>query len=144
MGVKLSKLKEVKDTVWVDYYPGGFDSEDAVMSFEIRCMRSPLVIKRNRQLMVTDGNRTRTPKQLETITIKLLAETVLQDWRGLLDDDDNEIRFSPENAIAVLTEYREIADFLSDEAYKLENFRKVEDLGDIDEEEDVIKNLKSA
>ena len=138
MGVKLSKLKETEEFVWVHYYPAGFEAENAVMSFKIRCMRSPVVIKRNRQLMVTDGNRTKSAKQLEQVTIRLLAETVIQDWNGLLDDDDKELKFSSDAAIQVLTEYREIADFLSDEAYKLENFRSIAD------SEEVVKNSKSA
>ena len=138
MGVKLSKLKQVEEFVWIHYYPGGFESEDAVMSFQIRSMRSPVVIKRNRQLLLTGGNKTKSDKQQEQLLIKLIAETVIQDWRGLLDDNDNEIKYSSEEAIKVLTEYREIADFLADESSKVENFRNIADT------EEVVKNSKSA
>lgn len=50
-------------------------------------------------------------KAAEEILIKVVAQAVIKDWKGVTDEDGAVIPFNAENAIAVLTEY---PDFLND------------------------------
>ncbi len=52
-----------------------------------------------------------------------LAEGVLLDWRGL-KQDGAPLAYSREAALKLLTELKDFADFVADEARRLDNFRE--------------------
>lgn len=61
-------------------------------------------------------------KEMRAINIRVIAETILLDWKGLYLDGD-EVRHSTEEAIRVLTDFpdfRELVEKIADDA---DNFR---------------------
>jgi hypothetical protein len=62
----------------------------------------------------------------EKLLIKVMAKTVLLDWKGL-EEDGKEIPYSEENAVRILTDYRDLRDYVSDIANDMEAFKKEDD-----------------
>ncbi len=50
---------------------------------------------------------------LEKITIKVMARTILLDWKGIDDDDGKPIAYSQEAAEAQLTKHKDFRDFVA-------------------------------
>ena len=63
------------------------------------------------------------PEILLDLTIEMIANLV-EDWRGIQDDDDNEIEFSTEVAYQLFKEHQVIADAVFLYSSNLGNFRK--------------------
>jgi len=72
----------------------------------------------------------------EQIINKLLAKTILLDWRGI-QDDGVEVSYSFESALAKLTEYKDFRELVWEVGNSMERFRQIH----LEEEE---KNLGSA
>lgn len=64
-------------------------------------------------------------KKAEEIYNQVIAETVLLDWKGLTEDD-KPLEYSVENAIRLLTEYKDFKDLVVDAAEAMETFQKEE------------------
>ena len=47
---------------------------------------------------------------LEKLTIECMARTILLDWRGIEEDDGKNVEYSVENAIRLLTAYKDFRD----------------------------------
>ena len=69
---------------------------------------------------------TMSDKKAEKILIKVLAETILVDWEGIMEDGV-EIAYSVENAIRILTEYKDFRDIVIDVSEAMENYKIRED-----------------
>lgn len=90
---RTDKDKEL-DGVWVEYESG----------FAVRVARlnnpryKEFTLKRSKPHMRKVQARTIDAELAEDIMKDAIAHTVLLDWRGLLDDERNEIPFSPDKA----------------------------------------------
>jgi len=70
----------------------------------------------------------------EKLLIQCLAETIVLDWEGL-EEDGVEVPYSTENAIRILTDYRDLREYVNDLANEMEGYQAEED-------EEAIDNLK--
>jgi len=65
-------------------------------------------------------------KKSEEILIKLMAKTILLDWEGM-HEDGVELEYTEENAIHLLTEYKDFRQQIDDLSKSIELFREEED-----------------
>ena len=133
--MKLSDLKSNVDAeeegVWVTM-GGGWEAK--IRSTQCKAARqlAQKQLLKNRRYYA----RRETPpiEVQDKDALDLVVLVLLADWRGLVDDEDNEVKCTRENAYAILSdpEYREMLDDISDAAGTKETFRRVsmeEDLG---------------
>ena len=71
-------------------------------------------------------NDTLPEKKSEQILIKLMAKTILLDWEGMYEGGV-ELEYSEENAIRLLTEYKDFRQQVDDLSKSIELFRAEED-----------------
>ena len=62
----------------------------------------------------------------ERLLIKVMAKNILLDWKGL-EEDGVVVPYSYDNAIRILTEYKDLRDYVSDIANEMESFKAEED-----------------
>lgn len=62
------------------------------------------------------------PQLYNEITVEVMAEKVLLDWRGV-NDGTNELPYSKANALDLLNNAPDFKEWVSEEAAKIENFR---------------------
>ena len=62
----------------------------------------------------------------ERLLTKVMAKNILLDWEGL-EEDGVAVPYSYENAIRILTEYKDLRDYVSDIANEMESFKAEED-----------------
>ena len=55
-----------------------------------------------------------------------MAKCILLDWKGL-QEDGKDLPYSYDNAVRILTEYRDLRDYVSDIANEIETFKLEED-----------------
>jgi hypothetical protein len=63
--------------------------------------------------------------------VQAFAETVVLDWEGVLDREDNEIPFSSENVVKIFTDLPDLFDVIQEEASNLTNYLMEEIESDI-------------
>ena len=64
------------------------------------------------------------PTEKETaIMAEIFVDVCLKDWKGVLDEENNPIEFSRENAIKFLTELPELLAHLTEFASDVENYK---------------------
>jgi hypothetical protein len=68
-----------------------------------------------------------TDEESQEIGLKIFVDAVLVDWKGVTDEEGNEIPFSRENAIEVLQEVPDLVDRLLAHTIDFNNFK--EELG---------------
>lgn len=74
-------------------------------------------------------NNTMPEDDQERIFIKVFVESCLIDWRGVFDENENDIEFNSEIAEQVLIECPDLFNELVDFASNRNKFKKVEELG---------------
>lgn len=64
----------------------------------------------------------------EKIIAEAMADSILLDWRGIKDDEGNDIPYSKQKALEILTDpaYKDFAELISSLANEAETFRDVE------------------
>lgn len=70
----------------------------------------------------------------EKLLIQCMSETIVLDWEGI-EENGEEIQFSVENAIRILTDYPELRKYVEDIANEMEGYKA-------DDDEEAIDNLK--
>ena len=60
---------------------------------------------------------------LRPIVRKAFCETVLKGWRNVLDENDQPISYSEQNALKLMTDLPDVYEILQQEAMDLSNFR---------------------
>lgn len=73
-------------------------------------------------------------KQREIVLIKIVAESILEDWENVTDENGNEISCTLENKIKSLTKYRRMFLEVMEAASDPSNFQNDEDMEDSDED----------
>jgi len=71
----------------------------------------------------------------QQILAEVYADSVILNWSGVTDEEGNELEFTRENVIKVLTDLPELFNDIQAQAQELSNFRELEI-------EDEAKNLK--
>ena len=77
----------------------------------------------NEELLKDETTEKAQSKLLE-ISGLAMAETVLTDWRGILDEDGNELPYSNEAAYDLLKNYEEFADLVFNLSLETEQYRR--------------------
>lgn len=77
----------------------------------------------NEDVLKDDTTEEAQAKLLE-ISGLAMAETVLTDWRGILDEDGNELPYSKEAAFDLLKNYEEFADVVFNLSLETEQYRR--------------------
>jgi len=97
----------------------GFNSKNEPLRFIIRETGSPEheKVQRKYSKALTASRRNRV--RYRAVMAKIVGESILIDWKGVLDDEGNEVPCTLENKIEALTKYKklfvEIIDFASDQ-----------------------------
>ena len=78
-----------------------------------------------------DKNREPTAAEYSEATLRSLCSKVLLNWRGLEDDDDQPIPYSPEKAYEILSdpEYADLRDAVEEISGSQKEYRRVQNLG---------------
>ncbi len=69
------------------------------------------------------GINSLSPERSDEILIKVIAETILLNWKGLIDDDETEVEYSVETALKWLTKYKEFRRIIIIIAEDINNYR---------------------
>lgn len=91
------------------------------------------VLKRPHKRKIEDG--TFPPSEFAKLTGRVIAETIVKDWRGLEDDDGKAIKYTKEKALELFTDpnLEDLRDYVVSFASNRDNFR-------VDEIEEAEKN----
>jgi hypothetical protein len=94
----------------------------------IRRMSSEAVTKVQQELAQANRYRMKEGKFPEEVANEILIETlargVIVDWRGVTDDDNNPVDYSPEVAIDYLTKLRDFRLLVTGLANNMDAYRK--------------------
>jgi len=121
----------------------GYNANDKELSFTVRETGSPEHEKVQRKYSKALEKSRRNQKRNRAIMAKIVAESLLVDWKGVLDDSGNEVPCTLENKINALTKYKklfiEIIDFASEpNNFQIDDDEIVDD--ELTPEEDTEKN----
>jgi hypothetical protein len=70
----------------------------------------------------------KNPKKEHYLMAKIMAEAIVTNWRGVLDDDGNELAPDMENKIDAFNRYKKLFFAVLKEANNEENFIDIDDL----------------
>lgn len=110
---------------WFEIAPG--------IEFKIRRHNSKHVSAVQRKLAAKYPNGQPPSSETEDFALRVLAEGVIANWRGVADENGNEISYSPEMAYRILKEYPDLAEMVSTITMDMNRFRTEED-------EELVKN----
>ena len=88
--------------------------------------------KYDRQLEIARNN----PKRRQLLMAKIVAESILMGWSGVLDSKGKEVPYTVQNGVDALLKYDKLNIDIMDAATDIENYRP--------EEEETEKNLKTS
>ena len=69
-------------------------------------------------------NESISPELVTKITTETFAKTAVLNWQGVKDEEGNDIQFSKENAVKLLSDLPELADILITFARDFQNYRR--------------------
>ncbi len=70
----------------------------------------------------------------EQLLVQCLSETIVLDWEGI-ELDDVTVPYSTENAIKILTDYKDLREYINDIANEMEGYREADN-------DEAVENLK--
>lgn len=105
------------DGVWIEFGGGA--------EFKIASLDNPNFTEAFRKKVkpYQDLKREVPEDDQETIMVECMARHVVLDWKGVFDGDE-ELAYSVENAIRVLTELDDLRQMVLAQAQKVSNFRQ--------------------
>lgn len=123
--MKLSSFKETKaetDGIWFVYAPG---VEFRIASFQNRRMQKELVrrgkpMRRGMQIRGVDE------ETVEPVMIEAMSVAVLLDWKGITDDDDQPVEYTPELGAEGMKEHRKLYLFVLQCSQDMQAFQEAE------------------
>lgn len=117
-----------EDGAWVDV------NELYGLKVKVRRLRSDASIKAYEDIVRESfgEQKIRRPEDLNAtqsgdILTRQLARAVLIDWKGVYDEDGNEIPYSEEAALAALTDMKDFREFVYQAANERDTFREKAD-----------------
>jgi len=124
----------------------GYNAKDEELTFMVRETGSPEHEKIQRKYSKALEKSRRNRKRYRSIMAKIVAESILVDWKGVLDENGDEVPCTLENRIEALTKYKKLFVEVIDFASEVTNFQADEDEDEVDDdtldhEEDTEKNL---
>ena len=122
----------------------GENKKGQELAFTVHETGSPEHEKVQRKYSKALEKSRRNQTRHRAIMAKIVAESILIDWKGVLDEDGNEVPCNMENKINALTKYKklfiEIIDFASEPTNFQAEDEEVMDDEDLTPEEDTEKN----
>lgn len=122
MAFKISQLKTTSEGVWVDC--------GADLHLKVARLGNPAyedaLRKAGKPFMRQMRLGTMKIEQMEKLAMKCVADHVLQDWKGLEEDDGTVIPFSSKKALEIFEEYPEFYTIVKDVSGEAELFRNDE------------------
>jgi len=102
--------------VWVDFGAGA--------AFKIASLENPEFVEafRRETKPYTDLGREVPEDDQEDIMVRLMAQHIILDWKNVYDDEE-ELSYSYENALRLVTEIKWLRDRVIAEARKIANFK---------------------
>lgn len=127
----------------------GFNDKEEMMVLTIAEMGNSKNQKIMRKYDKALESSRHNKKRRNLIWAKILAQSILIDWKGILDEDGNEVEATEENKIAALIKYDRLFSDILEKSQDADRFRPDEDDNDEDEdaadpEEDTSENLPDA
>ena len=122
----------------------GTNAKEEELSFTVRETGSPEHEKVQRKYSKALERSRRNRKRNREVMAKIVAESILIDWKGVLDEDGNVVPCTMANKIAALIKYKKLFVEIIDFASEATNFQPEEDFEDDDDispDEDSEKNL---
>jgi len=117
----------------------GENKKGQELAFTVRETGSPEHEKVQRKYSKALERSRRNPTRHRAIMAKIVAESILIDWKGVLDEDGNEVPCTLEKKIEALTKYKKLFIEIIDFASEATNFQAETD-EDMTPEEDTEKN----
>ena len=122
MAFKISQLKTSAEGVWVDC--------GADLHLKVARLGNPeyeeALRKAGKPFMRQMRLGTMKIEDMEKLAMKCVADHVLQDWKGLEEDDGSVINFSSKKALEIFREYPEFYSIVKDVSGEAELFRSDE------------------
>lgn len=118
------KSKE-QEGVWIEMGEGG--------AIKVARMGNPSYSKKFQKLTKpykqAIRRETLSDEIAERILVDSMAEHILLDWKGIEDENGNEIPYSLETAKKLLSDLKDFRNYISEMATSIENFKEEEDEG---------------
>jgi|15BtaG_2_1085339.scaffolds.fasta_scaffold05189_5 hypothetical protein len=122
MAFKISQLKTSSEGIWVDC--------GADLHLKVARLGNPeyeeALRKAGKPFMRQMRLGTMKIEDMEKLAMKCVADHVLQDWKGLEEDDGTVIKFSSKKALEIFREYPEFYSIVKDVSGEAELFRSDE------------------
>ncbi len=121
LGALRNDTKRENEGVWVDYESG--------IRFLVARMGNPAYSKRLEELGKPHLRAARSGSLTNEVALKItkraMAETILLAWEGVEDDKGKAMAYTPELGLEIFNDeaYRDIYEFVRDEASERENYR---------------------
>jgi len=84
---------------------------------------SPLHKKVQRRYDRALESSRRNPDKRRLVLSKIISESLLKDWSGVLDSEGNEVPYTKENGLDALMKYEQLSIEIMEAATDIENFR---------------------
>jgi len=126
MPLPLSKFRsnpvKSEEGVWIEYPEEGFALKIARMG-NAKYTQEIVSMRRGKQIASPLVEEI-SPSAVEAIQMKAMAKHILLDWRGITDDNGEEIPFSPEKAYEIISDpqYRDFYTLVQTLAADAKNF----------------------
>ena len=127
----------------------GFNEKDEPIIMVVADINHPDAEKIRRKYEKAFENSRHFPKKRQLVWARFLAESVLRDWKGVLDSDGNELKCTHERKVEALTAHEDLFSMILRFADDRDNFRPDENFDEIGSdnlppEEDSEKNSQTA
>ena len=124
----------------------GYNSQNEELEFKVREVGSPEHEKIQRKYSKALERSRRNQTKSRAIMARIVGESLLVDWKGVLDENKKIIPCTIENKIKALTKYKKLFIEIVDFASEPSNFQGEDDANELtdedllDPEEDTEKN----
>ena len=127
LGNKLTIDSDAEENgIWVDLPEDWWWSPEHPAAVCVRGMQSKRCQAAVRAYAKDAEDEKLSVEEHDERTARLLADDVLVNWRGIFDEDGNELGFTPQLALGVLTnrDNRQFADFIATKSADLDTFNR--------------------
>ena len=131
---ELYKTDEDKSTQGVPITVG-MNSRDEQIVMIVAEAGSPLHRRIQRKYDRALESSRRSPEKRRMIMSKIVAESLLKGWSGVLDSDGNEVPYTTENGYEALMKYERLAVDIMEAAADPENFRPDDEIESVQDTE---------
>lgn len=131
---ELYKTDEDKSSKGVPITVGMNEKDDPIIMIVAEA-GSPLHKKVQRKYDRALESSRRNPEKRRMVMSKIIAESLLKDWSGVLDSNGNEIPYNSKTGLEALMKYEQLSIEIMEAATDIENFRPDDDVDSVEETE---------